>query len=1126
VPEPSSSSDFVGRWAELQELLLALADATAGRGRLMLLAGEPGIGKTRLADELAQRARAQGAHALWGSSWQDAGAPPYWPWVQILRSCLRSIDDATAVRLLGDGAADVAQVLPEVQRLVPGLAPPPALDPESARFRLFDATATFLVRASRDQILVLVLDDLHAADAASLLFLQFLAGQLTDARILVVATYRDMEFGPDHPFWSAVTDLAREPGAHLLTLHGLGADAVGRFVARALGAPARGQLVTSLWRMTRGNPLFVGQAVRLLAGTASGTLDPAALRLAVPAGIREAIARRLAQLSDRTLTILDTAAALGPEFSLDPLRWVGGETAEELIDRLDPAVQAGLILESGSPGVWRFAHDLVRQTLYDELPSSARIQLHHRIGRELEVHYASDVEPHLAELAYHFHQALEVGGADNAAAYAKQAAKQAAGALAYEEAARFYRMALTAHQHLGPGRELERIELLLDLGDALARAGDLSDARESFLTAAAAARARGAGTMLGRAALGYGGRFVWARAGDDPHLIPMLQDALEGVGEGDERLTVRLLARLACAWRSAPERFADSDAASLRAVAIARRLADPASLSYALVGRCWAINWPDNPADRLAIARELLMVAEDANDPERTLDGHQALFVAYSDLGQMAAAKGEVDILRRAARALRQPPHVTAMRTYETVVALLEGAFETAEQLINAEATPPMVTPIRDNVSTEVVHRFLLRREQGRLAEEEATIRAAVDDFPWYPYFRSALTCLLLELGRTTEAREAFELLARDDFAALYRDCEWLLGMALASEACARLSDGTAAASLYRQLLPYAGRHAVAHAEGSLGAVDRYLGLLAGALGRVDEAVRHLEAGVALSEQLGARPWTAHAQADLAAALVARDGPGDATRAATLVHAAREAAEELGMVALQARLGADAGPVPHEADLAVGATVSGRHGVIRREGEYWTVAYEGDSFRLRDAKGIRYLARLLAEPDHELHVLDLVQAEVANQASVPVHATASVTRSAIQGADLAYAAPDVGEILDAAARQAYRERLRELEQELAEAQDWNDPERAARLKAERSALVEQLAQAVGLGGRSRVAASASERARLSVTKALRSATQRIAAQSPALGQHLDISLHTGTFCVYRPDPALAITWDR
>jgi hypothetical protein len=350
--------------------------------------------------------------------------------------------------------------------------------------------------------------------------------------------------------------------------------------------------------------------------------------------------------------------------------------------------------------------------------------------------------------------------------------------------------------------------------------------------------------------------------------------------------------------------------------------------------------------------------------------------------------------------------------------------------------------------------------------------------------------------------------------------------MSLASEACARLADVTAASVLYRQLLPYAGRHAVAHAEGSVGAVDRYLGLLAGTLGREDEAIRHLEDVIAVCERLGARPWTAHTQVDLAEALMERDGPGDRARADALMVTARASAVELGMVALAGRLGTAPDAASQTAESAVVAATGGRHGVFRREGEYWTVAYEGQSFRLRDAKGIRYLARLLAEPDRELHVLDLVQAEAGSRNAAPNDQAAARVRAAAMGAGLAPDSGDAGELLDQVARQAYRDRLRELEQELAEAEDWNDPERVARLKAERSALVEQLAQAVGLGGRGRVAASASERARLSVTKALRSATQRISAQSPDLGRHLDISLHTGTFCVYRPDPALGITWER
>ncbi|HXQ96580.1 MAG TPA: hypothetical protein VN800_06625, partial [Candidatus Acidoferrales bacterium] len=810
-------------------------------------------------------------------------------------------------------------------------------------------------------------------------------------------------------------------------------------------------------------------------------------------------------------------AALGPEFGVESLRRIGEYRPDELIDLLDPAIRAGLLVDLGVPGRFRFSHDLVRQTLYEELTPAERIRLHRRIGQALEEQYASDSGSHLAELAFHYCEAVPGGDAHKATLYAERAGRQAAESLAYEEAARLYRMALRALDAQGTGHEQERCELLLLLGDADTRADDHPAARETFLTAAAIARRMGAGSHLARAALGYGGRFIWARVGRDPHLIPLLQDALVLLGESDARLTVRLLARLACAWRSSVDHREDSAAFTQQALELARGLDDPATLSYALVGRYWATYWPENLHERLQLARELLAVAERAADSERTVDGHWALHVTYSDLAMMAEAKAELEIIRRAATELRLPAHLWGPQTSQTFLALLEGKYERAEALVRAEEQQHDFNPPEDDLSTGRMHRFLLRREQGRLAEEEGALRASVDEFPWYPYFRAALACLLLGLDRVAEARAVFADLARDDFRALYRDCEWLLGVSLASEACVGLGDTASAETLYAQLLPFAGRHAVAHTEGSVGAVDRYLGLLASTLGRLDDAERHFGDAIRLNDRMGAEPWTAHTQADYAQMLVRRDAPDDRRRARELMGAARETAQRLGMAALDASLTEAVGSTGAVSALTRVAPTSG---IFRREGEYWTVVFSGSGFRLRDAKGMRYLARLLAEPGRELHVLDLVRLEAMPAAGARPPAR-GISDGDLKITDLG----DAGEILDATARQAYRERLGDLAAEVAEAESWNDPERAVRLRAERSMLVEQLAAAVGLGGRARVAGSASERARLSVAKAIRSSLSRIDAQCPPLGHHLAISLHTGTFCSYSPDPGLSLAWE-
>jgi hypothetical protein len=353
------------------------------------------------------------------------------------------------------------------------------------------------------------------------------------------------------------------------------------------------------------------------------------------------------------------------------------------------------------------------------------------------------------------------------------------------------------------------------------------------------------------------------------------------------------------------------------------------------------------------------------------------------------------------------------------------------------------------------------------------------------------------------------DALAAHDFQALHRDNEWLLGMALAAEACCLLGDRRAGDALYRQMLPFAGSHAYGPTEGAIGAVDRYLGLLAEMLGRAEDAETHFRSAIRLNDGMQARPYAAHARRELARVRArSADGAGEAR---ALMAEARGAAEAIGMQALLSRLDYEAAATSSDerrpqAQLAT----------FRREGDYWTVEFRGDRALIRDAKGMGYLAALLASPRADLHALQLAGG-----------APASGGKSGSSGdLDWLHAAGlgDSGNMLDPEAKQAYRSRVEDLRADIAEAEGWNDTERAQRSRHELEFLASELGRAVGLGGRDRRAASSTERARLSVTRAIRSAMRRIAGKLPALGAHLDESIRTGTFCSYHPESSPEPSW--
>jgi len=448
--EPADSGDhpgrraagvFVGRQRELREILAAFSDARAGRGRLVLLTGEPGIGKSRLADELAAHAQAGGATVLWGRCWEAGGAPAYWPWVQALRTYVRDRDHETLRRQLGAGTSDLAHLLPDVRDLFPDVPEPHDLESEGARFRLFDAVATFLRNASDEAPLVLVLDDLHVADAPSLLMLQFVAGGIGEARVTLLGIYRDPDPDRNGEEDVRLTDLSRTASVRV-ALRGLAAADVASYVRSTADLEPPPSVVDAIVRETEGNPLFVGEVVRLLA--AEGLIDRpvhASWHLTVPRGVRDVIGRRLRHVSPECIDILTLASVLGREFGLDALERLSGRPADELLAVLDQAAAARVVAEvPGTTARLRFAHALIRDTLYDGLTPARRLALHRSAGEALEALYGRHPEPHLTELAHHFAVAAPAGDVEKAVAYAHRAGARASELLAHEEAARLYEL--------------------------------------------------------------------------------------------------------------------------------------------------------------------------------------------------------------------------------------------------------------------------------------------------------------------------------------------------------------------------------------------------------------------------------------------------------------------------------------------------------------------------------------------------------------------------------------------------------------------------------------------------------------------------------------------------------------
>ena len=882
----------MGRRGELERLHQHFELAVEGGGRLVLLEGEPGIGKTRLALQFMEACEAAGALALYGRC--DAETlVPYQPFVEALRRYVARVPDAVR-----SWSPELARVMPEVAAAAGGEVPPASADGED-RYRLFDAVAEVLRDIAGAQPVVLVLDDLHWADTPTLLMLRQMVRAADESPLLVVASFRDTE--RPTALVDMLVQLRRESFFERIALRGLDeADA-----ERLIGEFGPGELPAhvnrALWEETKGNPFFLEEMVRDLgAGSPSPEGNGAPWQLELPEGVREVIGRRLATLSERTSQVLATAAVMGREFRVEVLEALGGHDEDELDDVVDEGVAAHVIAEV--PGVYgrcSFTHSLIRQTLYDGLTATRRARLHLRVGEALEQLEGAAAEPPLAELAHHFSLAPPARGAPRAVEYAERAARRAADALAYEEASRLYEVALEALAAAGLDGE-RRCGLLLACGDAQTKAGAAADARATFRQAADAARTLGSARLLAQAALGYGSAGQMAGGVHDADGVRLLEEALAAVGESDDSLRARLLARLAIELSFSDERERRAELSG-EAVELARRVSDTSGLGFALVARHWSLWGPHNVQERLQAANDLLGLAQSSGDERLAIQGHRWRMIDLLELGEIDAVDVEIDAYAQIATRRRRVADALYVHIYRAMRCLLAGDFDRADEESREALRLGERLQDPNAGSATLLQAFVLRRERGGLERIEGAIRHYAESYATIPGWYCVLSLLHAESGRPDEAREALDGFAREEFRGLPLDGIWLGAIAHLAETAAVLGDATHAAALYELLEPYADRNvAIGWASTCYGSASRHLGLLADVLGRREQAVAHFKVALAMNERMRARPWVARTQVELARVL-----PREDERASALLDSGTAEAERLGMprlTALAARL--------------------------------------------------------------------------------------------------------------------------------------------------------------------------------------------------------------------------------
>ncbi|MCI0800329.1 MAG: AAA family ATPase, partial [Chloroflexi bacterium] len=828
-----------------------------------MLVGEPGIGKTRTAQELATYAGLRGAQVLWGRCYEEQGAPPYWPWVQAIRSYVREKEPEELRSEMGAGAEDIAEIISDVRERLPGLRTPPQLEPEQARFRLFDSITAFLKSASRRQPLVLVLDDLHWADHPSLLLLEFVARELSGSRLLLVGTYRDMELSRRHPLSLTLGELTRERLFQRVLLRGLSQEDVGRFIELVSGfAPPRG-MVEAVHRQTEGNPLFVTEVVRLLvqegevgARHAVPLRDSDTWSVRIPEGVREVIGRRLDRLSERCNETLTIASVIGREFTLEHLRpLIEDMTEDRLLEVLEEALAARVIEElPQAVGRYQFTHALIQETLAGELSTTRKVRLHARIAVALEELYSDNIEAHAAELAHHFAEAQTALGTDKLIIYSSLAGERALATYAYEEALAHIQRGLAAKEvpltGSQPAQDLQEADLLFGLVRAQVATLEFHELHEAVVTIGRAFEFYSESGEVDRAVAVAEVSFI-GPPGHRTGVAGLLARALALVPP-DSHPAGRLLSRYSRALAMEEGDDEGSRKAFDGAMAIARQEGDTV-----LEMRTWAVGAEADMNylrrhDALEKALRALGLARDADDPLGELTARFFAVLSLRETGNPEEAERHALVLLDIAERLKGRTNVALALHGNESINSFQGNWNAARSYSDRGLVSGSFTPVFLGM------RAHLEYEIGNSAQGDINFRAFVEmirGIPLGPGLLHAQAALVIPLvGRIIGRLDGADL-ARQAAEAVISSTNSppaCTGIARAGLALLETLEGhiSEVRKHYEDLKVWQG--ATVHFVALSG--DRLLGILAQAMGETDQAVAHFEDALAFCRKAGYRP--------------------------------------------------------------------------------------------------------------------------------------------------------------------------------------------------------------------------------------------------------------------------------
>lgn len=897
--EPDSSASarvnpLLGREAEVAELWKALQAARSGEARFCFVAGEPGIGKSHLVEELARRAERAGVRVLSARCFDGEGAPLYWPWIQIIRAHCDRMTPEEIVTALGPGAADIAEIVPGLGADLTRLAPPIPLAAPQARFRLFDSVCAFLRRAAKQSPLTIVIDDLHSADELSLNLLEFLCTCTEGVPLVVVATCRAVNARPEGPH-ALLNRLFAARNASVMQLGALSSDAVGVLMASMCGSAPDPRLVRAVYLATDGNPLFVRETMRLFLAERKDAehLGDAMGSLPFPEHVAQVLTRRLERLPESSVQLLRVAAAIGREFDLDVLASASGRPYEEVLGDIEETTASGLTVELPTLlGRFRFGHSMMREAVYRTLKPSQRMAVHRDVGLAKE---RSGSGPE--ECAHHFAVAAPLGFAERAVRYCLVAAERSSALSAHEDAASHYERALEISRRTAvPVDALAELQLLFCA--ARYRSAATTAAGTELEQAARAAAVLGSRRRLAEVALGLAPAFLAVHTGVANSLVvSLLERALKGAGEFDPVVRARLLSELAMAthWSEPMEARA---ALCREALAIVEATGDRAAGTL-VRSRTQAALWgPDDVDGRLNVAAEIVSCAESVHDLETALMHRFLRIAALVEKGEIRLADSEMSAFRSIATKVREPQSLWYARRFDAMRALMSGRFEDADRLAAGFVQGGQRLEPESALHSFGVQTAMVRWHQGRGAEILATLEPMVAGRRSSPVWTATLAYLHADNGSLHAARQYFDALANQDLRRLPKNGHFLMLASLLADTSVLLGDRASAGVLLELLMDHAALHVSVCAVAYRGTVARCLGGLAQLLSGPEAAIPYLERALESERRAGAVPWEALTLFDLGRALRAAGRAEDTLRARQVLADCRDIALRLGMDAL------------------------------------------------------------------------------------------------------------------------------------------------------------------------------------------------------------------------------------